>query len=678
MKSNQKKSEKSSSQNALAIYWRLFKRFAAVYWFRLSLGIGASLIMGGAMSAYLRFMDLGLNAIESGYVKSDEKNKLTLMDKLKQSKLLVWLDKTFDFDDNISTDTEKDDTKPPSTEAKEKKSTGLVANINKLTSKFGLSIDEDAAISLPMLCILLGVMFGFFLLKALGDIINKYYIRWVSARVVTDIRIELFDHLQHQSADFFSQNDVGLLISRCINDPGTVEHTVSVSAAELCTAPILIAVALQFIIQKACEVQLLKQILLIVIVAPICILPIIWLSTYIRRYQRRVLTGVAVLVARMTENFSGIRVVKAFNTEALETKKFTKDANSYFKSVKRALLADVLMQPVMQLTAIALAAIFLVICYHYQVSLATLAVIGYAAQQAYRPIKELAKLNANLQKSAATCERIFELLDTDTELKTMQPEVRLDDFTGQISFNDVSFRYNEATPVLIKKLNITIKKGQFVAIVGETGSGKSTVANLLARFYDPIEGNIEIDGHDLRSINNQDLRRLVSIVSQDNFLFNDTILENIRYGTPDADDQSVKNAAEDACANDFILEKPEQFLSRAGERGTLLSGGQKQRLAIARALLKNPPILILDEATSALDTKTEKNVQEAFRTRRKDRTVLAIAHRLTTISEADQILVMEGGVIIEQGSHQELLEQNGEYKKLWDTQFKSSGDNNPN
>jgi subfamily B ATP-binding cassette protein MsbA len=374
----------------------------------------------------------------------------------------------------------------------------------------------------------------------------------------------------------------------------------------------------------------------------------------------------------MTENFSGIRVVKAFNTEGYECKKFTRESNRYFRSVKRAMLADVFMQPSMQLVALALAAFFLVICYYYKVSLATLAVIGYAAQQAYKPIKELAKLNSHLQKAAAASERIFKLLDTDSKLKCLtdnplQPKT----FERDIVFKDVSFSYTANSPEVIKNFNLTIRRGQFVAIVGQTGSGKSTVANLISRFYDPTSGTVSIDGEDIRNIENSALRKLIGIVSQDTFLFNDTIRENIKYGSPEATEEQIQEAARQANAEEFIIDTPEKYDRLTGERGTLLSGGQKQRLAIARALLKNPPILILDEATSALDTATEHLVQQAFNTLMKDRTVIAIAHRLSTIVDADLIVVMDHGRIIEQGTHAELMQRDGAYKKLHDLQYTS-------
>ena len=663
--------QKVSTKSALIIYWRLFRTFAMRYWFRLSLGIMAGLVMGGAMSAYLRFMDLGLNALESSYVKKDDNDKKTLAEKLQHSKIIRWIEQKIEKEGSHSPPpsrpTSEDETVPP---APKHEKGGLISKINKLTSRFGIEVDEQDAISLPLLCLLLSLMFTFFFLKALGEFINKYFIRWVASRAITDIRIELFRKLQNQSVAFFSEHDVGSLVSLCTNDTSIVENTIALSASELCTSPILILVALQFIIQKAISVHLLQQSLWLIIAMPVCILPVLWLTTYIRRYQRKVLQGISVLVTKMTENFSGIRVVKAFNTEDYESEKFTHESNRYFRSVKRAMLADVFMQPAMQLVAIALAAFFLIICYHYKVSLATLAVIGYAAQQAYKPIKELAKLNSHLQKAAAASERIFNLLDTNSQLKyTVEPPIQPATFAKEIVFKDVSFAYTANSPEVIRNFNLTIRKGQFVAIVGQTGSGKSTVANLVSRFYDPTQGTVTIDGQDIRGIDNTALRKLIGVVSQDTFLFNDTIRENIKYGTPNATEEQIHEAARQANAEEFIVTTPEQYDRLAGERGALLSGGQKQRLAIARALLKNPPILILDEATSALDTATEHLVQQAFNTLMKDRTVIAIAHRLSTIVDADLIVVMDHGRIIEQGTHAELLQHDGAYKKLHDLQY---------
>lgn len=683
------------SSNALIIYWRLLRSFARPYWFRLLIGVSAGILMGSAMSAYLRFMDLGINALESGYAQKMHQDKTgtqSIKDKLLQSSTIRWLMEVTDT--SITSAANETSQKPipattppslmgepaasqttaPSPQAIKKKPDGIFAQINAVTTRLGFDVSEDEQLTFPLVCTLIAVMFFYFLLKSFGEFINRYFLRWVGARVVTDIRQALFDTLQKQSLTFFSKNDVGQLISRCTYDTAAIESAFANSIAEMCTAPILILVAFQFILQKAIAINLLQPTIFLLLAMPLCVIPVFMISRFVRKYQRRVLARVSDLVARMQENFSGIRVVKAFNTEKDESRRFQDQNRSYFKSVVKALLADVFMQPTMQMTAIGLGSLFLIICYHYRVSLGSLAVIGYAAQQAYKPIKELAKLNSNLQRSAAATERVFELLDTDTSLPLNPNPVFLADFNQHIQIDHLTFAYDVAGPVVLKDFTATIPKGHLVALVGQTGSGKSTIANLIARFYDPSQGAIRIDGHDLRDLDLPSFRRMVGIVAQDTFLFNTTITENIRYGSPNASMDDVIAAAKQANAHEFIIADPLGYDRPVGERGALLSGGQKQRLAIARALLKNPPILILDEATSALDSATEKLVQEAIAKLMANRTVIAIAHRLSTILKADTIIVLDHGQIIEQGTHTELYARNGAYHTLYDLQL--SKDNN--
>ncbi|NLF95052.1 MAG: ABC transporter ATP-binding protein [Oligosphaeraceae bacterium] len=662
-------------QGLFTIYSRLLKTFARPYWFKICLGALAGAIIGGAMGAGLRVMDMSMNAFESGITSgaAEQPSAIIELPKLSRNRQPVAIETAGEAVSEISpavSQNQRDTAKI------QQKRVRLLHRINSLFERFGLdvSIEAEQSLTLPIVVLIICILFLFFVIQSLGELLNRYCLRWVGSRIVTDMRQRLFDKLQQQSLSYFSRHDCGQLISRCFNDTNAVERVISSSIPELFTAPIFICVAGQFIIAKTREAQLQTPALLVLLFLPFCIIPVYLLSNYLKRYEKRVLERVSTVTSRMLESFSGIQVVKAFNQEKYEQQRFRAVNEKHFKSVRKAILADVFIHPSMQLSAIALASVFVLICYRYQISFGTLAVIGFAAQQAYKPIKDLAKINASLQRSAAAAERIFELLDCDHTLPQPLAPVRISTFQHEIVFEQVSFAYAAAGPVVISDLNLRIGKGQLIAIVGQTGSGKSTLANLLARFYDPTQGSIYLDGRDLRSLAITDLRNLIGIVSQDTFLFNDSIADNIRYGKRDATMQEIQAAAEQANASEFITAAPEGYERKVGERGNQLSGGQKQRLAIARTILKNPPILILDEATSSLDTVTEHLVQEALNNVMHDRTVLAIAHRLSTIIKADVILVMDQGRILEQGSHQELYALNGAYRKLYDMQF--SGQSN--
>ncbi len=657
-------------QGLIRIYGRLLKTFAKPYWFRILLGVIAGAIIGGAMGAGLRVMDLSMNAFESGLKSGAAEQPSPIVEfplVNRNNKTSADYSPAEQAPANIPTIVPKDG----ETDKVQRKREQLLQKINNLFERFGLEvrIEAEESLTLSVVVLIICILFLFFVIQSLGELLNRYCLRWVGSRIVTDMRQSLFDKLQQQSLAFFSRNDCGQLISRCFNDTNAVERVISSSIPELFTAPIFICVAGQFIISKTREAQLQTPALLALLVLPFCILPVYLLSGYLKRYEKRILERVSDVTSRMLESFSGIQVVKAFNQEKYEHERFHKVNEKHFKSVCKSILADVFIHPSMQLSAIALASVFVLICYRYQISFGTLAVIGFAAQQAYKPIKDLAKINASLQKSAAAAERIFQLMDTDSTLPQAKNPVKISEFQQEIVFSDVSFAYSATGPTVINGLNLRIGKGQLIAVVGQTGSGKSTMANLLARFYDPTAGTIFLDNYDLRDLAIPDLRNLIGIVSQDTFLFNDTIADNIRYGKRDATLADIQAAAEQANASEFINASPDGYFRKVGERGNQLSGGQKQRLAIARTILKNPPILILDEATSSLDTITEHLVQEALNNVMHDRTVLAIAHRLSTIVKADVILVMNQGQILEQGSHQELYALNGAYRKLYDIQF---------
>lgn len=541
--------------------------------------------------------------------------------------------------------------------------------VTEAADRFGVPVKDDEG-RLTWQFVLLGITAFpvLVLLRSLGMYMNRYYMRWIGARVVRDLRNDLFNGLQSQSLKYFGRCNVGKLISRCTNDATVVENVVSSTVSDLTRAPIEIVAALAFAVFFSLQHRLMGMVVVTLVVFPVCIVPVIVLGRYVKRYTRRALSRVSELVSRMHENFTGIRVVKAFHTETAEAARFHKMNASYFRSVIKAVRAELLMTPLMEAVALVMACGFLVFCYARAVRLYQIIPVGLAALVVYKPTKQLARLNANLQRGAAALERIFEILDTDTAIREAAHPVRIDAFRDRIVFERVGFEYDITTEPVLREICLDIPMGMCVALVGETGSGKSTMANLLARFYDPTSGRVLLDGTDLREMEIASLRRLIGVVTQETILFNDTIANNIAYGTPDASRERIVEAARKANAHEFISRDPKQYERIVGEKGFVLSGGERQRVAIARAILKNPPILILDEATSALDTVTERLVQEAITRVMQNRTVFAIAHRLSTVKHADQILILDRGRIVERGRHDELYAAGGRYRKLCDMQ----------
>lgn len=506
-------------------------------------------------------------------------------------------------------------------------------------------------------------------LRAIGTFANRYYMRWVGLRVVADLRNRLFEHLQSQSLAFFGRSDVGRLISRITNDATLVQNLVAGTVSDATRAPFEIASALLFIVIFAHRNGLLPLLLTVGLAFPLCIIPIIVLGRRVKRHTGEALGRISVVTSRMHETFTGIRVVKAFDMEAAEARQFSSMNNHYFRSSVAALKSELMMTPLMEAVAILLGMIFMVICYVRGVRLSLLVPVVVACVIAYKPIKRMARVNANLQRAGAALARMFAQLDRDTRLAVSPTPVVLEDFRDTIVFDNVSFHYDADSGNALSDINLTIRKGDVVALVGETGSGKTTLANLLARFYDPTEGTVSIDGTNLRNVDVHALRRLIGVVTQETVLFNDTIAANIAYGSPDATRQQIEEAARQANAHRFIENDPKGYERVVGEKGFVLSGGERQRIAIARAILRNPPILILDEATSALDTVTERLVQEAISHVMAHRTVFAIAHRLSTIRHASQICLLANGRIAERGTHEELYAAGGGYRALCDLQL---------
>lgn len=536
-------------------------------------------------------------------------------------------------------------------------------------NKRGIQTENaDGTMTLPFMLIIVMAFPPLILLRVFADYQNRYQMRWVGSRVVRDIRDHVFRNLQSQSLKYFGKCDIGKLISRCTNDTTVVEMVISSTVSDVTRAPVEILGALAFVGYFAVEQEMLGLVLGMALAFPLLIIPIVVLGRHVRRHSRYALERVSDLVSRMHENFTGVKVVKAFSMEERETEQFVGMSREYFRSIIKALRAELFMTPFMEGVAILIAVAILVVCFSREVRLSEIVPILLAGIVAYRPLKHLARIGANLQKGAAALGRIYEVLDIDTSLPEAAAPVKVKCFEKSIDFEDVSFRYDDDSDDVLSSISLSLRKGTVLALVGETGSGKTTIANLLARFYDPTRGRVVIDGVDLRDAAVSSLRSLMGVVTQETILFNDTIANNIAYGMDGASREQIVEAARRANAHHFIIADRAGYDRVVGEKGFVLSGGEKQRIAIARAILRDPPILILDEATSALDTITERLVQEAIAHVMEGRTVLAIAHRLSTVRHANQILLLDGGSIVERGTHDELYESRGRYRALCDMQ----------
>ncbi len=612
---------------SLRIYLELV-RYLAPYRARLIVGIIAGFLSGGSLFGVLHFSEDLIKPFETSAT-----------------------DHSDDASDSVDADSEP----------------GVV---ERVAAYFDIPVIEaSGAMTWQFIVISAVVIVMFVFLKSVANYVNRYCMRWVGGRVITDLRNDIFSSLQRQSLAFYSQKDIGQLIGRCVNDTASVQGAVSNSVEDLTRAPMELVAAVIFIIAFSIRNEIYALPLVMFLVMPLTILPIAILGRRIRQYTKRSLSRVSDLISRMYENFTGIRAVKAFHTEAEEERRFHALSHQYFRLVIKALRAELLMTPLMEFVSVLCICGFLVYCYVGGFSLSQIVPMAGAAGLAYSPIKRLVKVYSYLQRSIAAAERIFELLQIDTSIPEADPPVRKHAFDTGVRFNNVGFDYGDNTAFAVKQVSFEIGKGHLIAFVGETGSGKSTIANLLARFYDPTSGSVTMDGIDMRSIKIADLRSLIGVVTQETVIFNTTIRQNIIYGSPDATDEQVENAARLANIHEFIVSNPDGYEHRVGDKGFKLSGGEKQRLAIARVVLRNPEILILDEATSALDTVTEQMITEALDRLMKNRTVFAIAHRLSTVKNAHRIFVMDSGAIVESGTHADLLAQDGRYKQLYDKQF---------
>lgn len=523
--------------------------------------------------------------------------------------------------------------------------------------------------ALLKICIL---VFGAFMLKNIFGYIQAYFLAYVEQAAMRDLRNQAFKHLHQLPMSYFKKEKTGNLISRITNDIGIVQGSIGTVFLNMVREPLTIIVFLGMAVTLSWQLTALSFLVL-----PFSMLIIVTVGIRLRKYSTNIQAKIADITSLLQETISGVKIVKAFGMEKWETKKFFKESNNYFKLVLYVTRVRNISSPLTELVSVLIG---VVIIYYGGIlvlsnqSLTASEFLGFlfAIFQMMPPIKELGGVNNKIQETSAAADRVFEIIDANPVILDTANPKEVEEFKTSIKFDKVTFQYDDAEEPVLKELDFEVKKGEIIAIVGPSGGGKSTLIDLLPRFYDPTDGKILLDGIDIKELKISNLRSLMGIVTQETFLFNESIAENIAYGLEDFPKEKIIEAAKIANAHNFIMEMPEGYSTVIGERGVKLSGGQRQRLSIARALVKNPAIMIFDEATSALDNESELLVQEAIERLMADRTTFVIAHRLSTIRNATKILVVEKGKIIQTGTHDELiLNENGMYKKLYEMQFRS-------
>ncbi|HCW7324658.1 TPA: SAV1866 family putative multidrug efflux ABC transporter [Staphylococcus aureus] len=536
--------------------------------------------------------------------------------------------------------------------------------IDGVINNHALTTDEKV----HHLTIAIGIaLFIFVIVRPPIEFIRQYLAQWTSNKILYDIRKKLYNHLQALSARFYANNQVGQVISRVIND---VEQTKDFILTGLMNIwldciTIIIALSIMFFLDV-------KLTLAALFIFPFYILTVYVFFGRLRKLTRERSQALAEVQGFLHERVQGISVVKSFAIEDNEAKNFDKKNTNFLtralKHTRWNAYSFAAINTVTDIGPIIVIGVGAYLAISGSITVGTLAAfVGYL-ELLFGPLRRLVASFTTLTQSFASMDRVFQLIDEDYDIKNGVGAQPIQIKQGRIDIDHVSFQYNDNEAPILKDINLSIEKGETVAFVGMSGGGKSTLINLIPRFYDVTSGQILIDGHNIKDFLTGSLRNQIGLVQQDNILFSDTVKENILLGRPTATDEEVVEAAKMANAHDFIMNLPQGYDTEVGERGVKLSGGQKQRLSIARIFLNNPPILILDEATSALDLESESIIQEALDVLSKDRTTLIVAHRLSTITHADKIVVIENGHIVETGTHRELIAKQGAYEHLYSIQ----------
>ncbi len=542
---------------------------------------------------------------------------------------------------------------------------GIDLNFAKLlnlnpSAKIGLTGVIVAASFIPLLLLINGIL----------DYLNKYLVAWVGNRMLQSIRNDVFARVLNQSPAFFSSTKAGELIQTVLNQTSVAQRNAVQYVQIMTSHPLRILVILASLFAAHPFFTFMS-----LFVFPLCLWPVLRLGKRVRKSGKKEEQMVGAMLTAMHESLTGIRLVKAYGREDYEVHRFEQANASMSRNAIRWQRASELVGPIVESVASIGIAAGLVYWWAMKLPSSEFIAVVLLLTRIYPPAKELSKVNLLLQKTRYAINCVVTMLDREPDIQNAANATVLGRVKGEIEFQDITFAYTKSggdkfERPAVQDIRLKLSPGRFYALVGPSGAGKSTLFSLVMRFYDPDKGRVLVDGHDLRHVTQKSLRDNIGIVSQDTFLFHDTIRENIRYGRLDATEEEIVAAAKKAHAHEFIMQIEGGYNAVVGDAGCNLSGGQKQRISIARAVLRNAPILLLDEATSALDTETEKIIQEAIHELSEGRTVIAIAHRLSTILEAHQIIVMKDGRVDAVGSHQELLEKSDLYQKLAALQFK--------